>query len=178
MDGLVEHGIMNENSDYRVHIGVVAETAFVLETATVQRVIRENRYQIVQAMQDGVDGITSEGWLVPLCAFWPINEIDVSDLSEMSVFSKPIPLDERGAAAEDVFRKLCEKRGKSAQRVTNLATQISGGDFIVAGKIVQVKCDWAAGEWNVGRVLHGRFQSCTGNFYFEKAERNPLRRYS
>jgi hypothetical protein len=169
---LFPSGIFTERSDIRVHVGVVARTLYVYRTPIAAALLaaNPNRYQRADAGQNGVQGRTGEGYLVPVrevpdARCLPFHSYD------WSVFDPKDTTSEKGKKAVGVVTE-CLKRGRfpmfvDATESERSTLQIAGTDILVVHKTrIQVKCDWLAGDG----------PGCTGNLYIQIAERNPLRR--
>jgi hypothetical protein len=168
---LVDYGIQTEQSDIRAHVSPQARRVMVYRTAAMLDLLSGRRYREASASQEGVEGITARGFLVPV--------EDVPDLRVLHFESYPwatfpartATTTARGAAAVDVVVK-CLRRGRFPLWVDGSETdrrdvQVSGTDIIIfCRQRIQVKCDWLAGrrEWG-----------CTGNLFIQTAERNPRR---
>lgn len=167
--GLVDYGIMQEASDIRAHVGVLAGVVYVFKTEDARNALNANTYQIKPAFQPGVMHATAEG--VPM----PVGRIQHVPVNAKSLIAKAnfLPSDStsvKGAKAVWVVTSLLRAGwfpmlGVSASEEADTRIQISGIDVIVTGRWrIQVKCDWKAG---IG-------PGCTGNVYLQLRERNPF----
>jgi hypothetical protein len=170
---LFNHGILTENSDIRAHVGVLAKSVFVFQTADGIRAIEQYNPIVKPAFQPGVDGKTADGYLVKL--EW-IRDLRTRKLAHWPVWdgwTDALSTSDKGVRA---VRVICEMLKRAVFPLWIDGTydderktiQIKGTDVVVfARKRIQVKCDYRAGT---GHPM------CTGNVYLQFAERNPLKR--
>jgi hypothetical protein len=168
---LFEYGIHTEGSDIRAHVSVVNRTIYVFPTRNgvdaVFRAPREERY----ACQRGVSGPTAVGWLVPVADVEDLRRVKFASWEGWTQFRRELSTSRKGRLA--VMCVLgAMKRGRfpfwlDATEDERHNVQILGTDVLVfCKKKVQVKCDFDSGEKPLG----------TGNLFFQRAERNPLKR--
>ncbi len=171
---LIEYGIQNEASDFRVHVGYLTQYLYVFPTEAARRYLTTNHgIEVRAASQNGI--VTAKGFPVPISHIEGLVDI----LIPMDIYLK-YPILEKGM--------LTDTKGKLATSITvdmlerNLiplpiqvdltedkALQISGTDIIIHSKLrLQVKCDFKAGH----RKYHG-----TGNVFLQVEECNPYKRY-
>jgi len=168
---LFEYGIHTEGSDIRAHVSVVNRTIYAFPTKNgvdaVFRTPREKRF----AGQPGVAGPTAEGWLVPVEDVEDLRRLRFESWEGWTQFRDGLSTTRKGQLA--VMCVLgAMKRGRfpfwlDATEDERHNVQILGTDVLVfCKKKVQVKCDFHAGEKPRG----------TGHLFFQRAERNPLKR--
>ena len=178
MSEMIPYGIDQEESDIRAHVAPLARRVIVCQTELLRQQCKLKKYPIGRAPQEGVEGFTGEGPLVPI--------FDIPDVRILNLTGKgwcfhwesfPLPsagTNERGRAAVRIVRMVLE-RGRfplwvNVRESKNEEIQITGTDIIIYKRIkIQVKCDYRAGlkEW------HPR---CTGNIFVQTKERNPLKK--
>ena len=172
-DGLHDHGILNETSDIRAHLGVVVRKVYVFRTKVAAELLRSgHHYQYVQAFQPGVVGPTASGFLVPPGDIPGIHILaDCKDDRWWSDFTTEYAdTSAKGDAAVAVVKRLL-RRGYfplwiDADESGDRSIQKSGTDIIVCCKQrIEVKCDWHAGN-----------PAKSGCLFLQVAERNPLKK--
>lgn len=167
---LFEYGIQTEGSDIRAHVSVVNQTIYVFPTRNgidaVVRAPREERY----AGQRGVEGPTAVGWLVPVEEIVDLRRVKFSSWEGWTQLRGNLSTSRKGQLAVTCVIGAM-KRGRfpfwlDATEDERQHVQLLGTDLLVfCKKKVQVKCDFYSGD-----KPHG-----TGNLYFQRAERNPLK---
>ena len=170
---LTDYGIHNEKSDVRAHVCPVARQIYVFPTTSGVEAIESGRYREVDGFQEGVEGRTASGFLVP--------PMDIAQVVRIGV--RRGVWDHIRITASD---SLPEKGGKSTRLVATMIYKgmlpipgvaytdpdldIQGTDILFsAGEVtqhIQVKCDFRGGEKRYGG---------TGNLFLQVAERNPRR---
>lgn len=172
---LVDHGIQNEDSDFRVHICFTAKQAYVFQTAQAAGVMKS--YRIVEAFQwvNGKKMVTSRGHIVPPGAIpgceWIAIPHDIILGAAMPSRSSN-DTSQKGRAAESITQAMLS-RGllplpQLTEIVSNKDLQISGLDIMLKPVKIQIKCDYRGGHKEFGG---------TGNLYLEVAERNPHKKF-
>jgi hypothetical protein len=168
---LFEYGIQTEGSDIRAHVSVVNQTIYVFPTRNgleaVDRKPREERC----ACQPGVNGPTAVGWLVPVDEIADVRRVKFTSWEGWTQFRPNLTTSRKGKLAVTCVIGAM-KRGRfpfwlDATEDERQNVQLLGTDVLVfCKKKVQVKCDFYSGDKPLG----------TGNLYFQRAERNPLKR--
>lgn len=168
---LFEYGIFQEDSNIRAHIGVKGRTIFVYRTPVMRDLIIKNNYSIGHATQKGVNGITGEGWLVPIKDIPDLREIKWRSYPWWESFSEDDPTVLKGQKAVKIIIELL-RQGRFPLWINDVREsfssqiQISGTDIlIVLNQRIQVKCDYKAGHIPFG----------SGNLFIQKAELNPFK---
>jgi hypothetical protein len=170
-NGLFAHGIQNEDSDIRAHVGVRARTVFVFRTEEARRLV-EGRDQASGrfAGQSGVNGPTAFGFPVALSEFHDLRRIEYPGCCFWAGWTNDLDTSRKGRRAVYVVTSLLSQ-GRfplwiACAESKDRAVQIAGTDIVVCCKQrIQVKCDYNAGD----------APGCTGNIYLQTAERNPLK---
>ena len=172
LDSLFEYGIHTEDSDIRAHVSPVNRTIYVFPTQNgveaVFRRPREERY----AGQAGVVGCTAVGWLVPVEEIADLRRLKFTTWEGWTQFRRELTTSRKGQLAVSCVCAAMQ-RGRfpfwvDATEDDRRNVQIVGTDILVfCRKKVQVKCDYEAGDKPLG----------TGNLFFQRAERNPLKRF-
>jgi len=169
---LFESGIHTENSDIRAHVSVVNRKVYVFQTKHGVDALNNAPGRIVPAHQDGVEGPTAKGKLVPWEEIKGIRMLRFNAWPRWGEFSKKMSTSQRGNLAVACVIDLM-KIGRfplwlDAVEDQRENIQIKGTDIMVfCRKKIQVKCDWECGEKPPG----------SGNIFLQIAERNPLKRY-
>ena len=151
---LFEHSILEEQSDFRIHVGFQCGLYIVFETERAKQEIRKNDLRFTAAVEPGADFTTAEGWLCP-----------IRRLGAKLIEFKP---------EKDVFRMTLAERGDYAERlvlrdfkgavvVKDRVNQLKGRDIRIGDHAVQVKCDLRAGP---------REDGGTGNVFLEHRSMN------
>ena len=174
---LFNHGILNEQSDIRAHVCVLALTVYAFPTIegvrAIERGIENNWLKPKKAWQPGVEYATADGYPVPWHEIRFIKRIPV-DLEDLKEFSLLLPTEEKGKLAVNVVQN-CLKNGRfplfaNGEVVNDVDMQIKGMDIYVRGNWkIQVKCDFKGG----GDGKDGT----TGNLYLQTHELNPLKKH-
>jgi len=149
---LVDYGIQNENSHIRAHVCPKVQRVYVFPTTNGVTAVGSGKYRTKPASQEGYDGVTGIGHLVPPfdiegCVSVSIND-NVWTALEFDKREKP-PVKGRKAVRLVVGML---KRGLFpfpvvAEEIRDEDLQIKGADVIVKagiiakeGTIIQVKC--------------------------------------
>lgn len=167
-DGLWNHGILNEESHFRVHVCFNEGAIYIFETRNGQHAIEMGLGRDVYANQDRVQGYTSHGKSLRPDEIRDCLRIVIPP--EVLLSAKFYPYDstsEKGRKAIYVFDQM-RRRGLiptlSMIEVDDTQEQIKGTDIVVINDVkIQVKCDATGGLKPKGR----------GTLYLEVAERNP-----
>jgi hypothetical protein len=186
---LVDHGIQNEKSDLRAHVGVEAGIVYVFSTAKAQEIIESGKYKLrhVRSKVNGQHIYTATGYAVPVTHMNPM-EIYAKDIIEQAHFADKgyESSADKGRKAQWTVEQLL-KLGKfplptTPLIVSDVELQRSGFDLIVKGQwVIEVKCDWRAGQFNP--LYHDTSNSdilnriLTGNLFLQIAECNPLKQH-
>jgi hypothetical protein len=173
MSNLYEYGIMQENSDVRAHVAPATKRVYVFPTRAARTAIKQGDYRIASASQNGVNGATAQGWLVPPDDIEGCIAIRVRPpIWSYLDFRRNEPTPVRGEKATKLVCGML-RRGLfplPALQRTDLSLEVNGTDIIAEveehQRLIQVKCDFNAGH----RAFGG-----TGNLYLQKSERNPKR---
>lgn len=166
---LFNHGIQNENSDIRAHVGVLAQTVYVFQTKNWQFAVSQSQAAIKSASQPGVIGSTATGYVVPIDCIPDIKIISLVSESFWNYCNATSSLQDKGKFAVGVVRYLLRKGMfplwiANSIETTDKELQIDGTDIqLDVSKRIQVKCDYKAGNG----------PGCTGNLYLQMTERNP-----
>lgn len=170
-DYLVDYGIMNEGSDFRAHVCVLAETVYVYPTASGVKAIQSGRYQGKPAYQPGYSKPTAWGFPVPardierMIPVWA--KITIRELQFREDDNSTVKGNKAVAVVASLLRNGWFPLPVNPKIVTDAEMQINGLDIDVRARCrIQVKCDYRGG---VGR-------GCTGNLYLQTAEINPFKR--
>lgn len=175
---LVEYGILQEQSDYRVHVGYLAQRIFLFPTREVQQLIyqiRKNKelreIPITHPVRREI--VTAVGFAVPIGRIpgmqqiiipydihqrFPIQRYESTSLSGQKAVKIVIEMIRRNLIALPI----------KVTDVKDVNMQIFGSADIILymNYKLQVKSDWMAGD----RTMH---QDCRGNLFLQIAECNP-----
>ena len=173
---LFDYGILQEDSDIRVHVGVIVRRVYVFETKKARSLIEQNphKYPIKLADQPGVIGATGKGWVVPWTEIPGIRQLlyDSFAWESFGALQNQYSTQKKGSMAVACVVQLM-KMGRlpiwinDTGESDNEKIQITGTDIVVfCKKKIQVKCDWRCGDKGRGG---------TGNVFLQNAELNPLK---
>lgn len=168
---MFEFGILNEESDYRVHICFKEGCAYLFRTESGRRACQSGLFKKRQAFQQGVAGATAVGYIVPPTQIEGCKRVQVPTAIIQDV--KCVETDSTSAKGNKAVE--CVKRmfllgllpiSIDTKFIEEKDLQIKGVDIVVIAKTkIEVKCDFNGG-------LKG-----TGNLFLQIAERNPLKAY-
>ena len=181
MSPLYEYGILDDKSDYRIHVGFNIKRVYVFPTKNAAELIRENnnRYKVGYATQPGALGsITGSGWLVPWRDIEGCKEVKIP----IPVWLRNQPLSNdntsiKGQKAITVCMEMLQRGlipiSLTPICVSDLEMQIEGKDLLVirSEMSVQVKCDAKCGGDS------RNWPHWTGNLFLQKGERNIFGAY-
>jgi hypothetical protein len=163
---LINYGIQDEQSDWRIHISVCNNTAYIFQTKDGKREVENGRYRLRPVFQRGIK--TAMGAAVPIGNIPGILKIFIpySILRQVG-FAPEDGTSEKGKKAAQVVVEML-KLGLlpffgSFKEITDTGLQIRGTDIQVGAVRIQVKCDWNAGN--------------TGNIYLQTQECNPFHKH-
>jgi len=164
---LVDYGILQEESDYRVHVGPRARKVYWFKTQEAVDYCEGNDIPKHQTYTDGI--VTAIGYT----PYWQdIPNIQSADPPEeiwiRLDFSRYDAPSVKGEKAELVYEYCVNKNiivlpMKGVQRIEDVETQLRGIDCILIPPTVQIKCDYYCGDG----------PGCTGNLYLQVSECNP-----
>lgn len=171
---LVEYGIQNDGSDFRVHVGYKSQHIYVFATQAGREALEREkaRLELKQGGQPGVNGNTYAGYPIPISAIYDIQSILVPiDIYLAYPIIKEEMTSTKGVKAvgivADMLKRQLIKLPVSVSLIDDKDMQIKGTDIIIQSKLcLQVKCDFLAGERQYGG---------TGNLFLQTAECNPRR---
>lgn len=172
---LVDYGILNEQSDLRAHVCVLARRVYVYETRAGRALVasQPDKYRHVPVWTQGIK--TATGYLVPpgdipgcrsveVPAAWlshPMLKIDAADST--GVKGDRAALIVKGLV---ITNRLPMFAGK-ADLIEDHVLQVKGVDITVTINI-QVKCDFRGGPKELGG---------TGNLFLQVSECNPFKQF-
>jgi hypothetical protein len=171
---LISYGIFGEDSHIRAHVGPVARKVYVYKTADMTEKIISGNYTKLPAYQNGVNGVTGYGPIVPLKDIPFVIPVSWTSTEWWNWFNGMDDLGLKGKTAVKVVRELM-LRGRFPifvipEEVTDIRMDIKGTDIIISGKWhIQVKCDWKAGPADI--------PGCSGNLFVQTHEQNPKKIY-
>jgi len=165
---LVPYGIVNEDSDYRIHVAYKIQHVYVFPTRAGKAALSENKY--AQKSVKTEDITTALGYPVPVSSIKDIQAILIPHaIYQKHPISKSDSTTTKGAHAVEIVMKML-KRGLIPLPVhvdiaDEKSIQIKGTDIIINSELkIQVKCDYDGGD---------RAKGGTGNLFLQIAECNP-----
>lgn len=167
---LIQYGIHTENSDIRAHVSPVNWAVYIFQTFAGVDAIQAHNPPLRTATQPGVTGATAEGWLVKLEWIDDLRRRQYYSWPHWAEFQPSLSTSRKGELAVKCVVDLM-KIGRfplwiDAGETDAENIQIAGTDIVLfCRKKIQVKCDYRSGHKPNG----------TGNFFLQKAERNPHR---
>ena len=169
---LIEHGIMQEESDYRIHVGFEAGAIYVFPTENGKKAVRSGEYSTTSAGQPGVYFTTSKAVLVPWHKIKGCKEIPIPPaLLRAAKCRRSDSTSIKGRKALCIVQMMQQidlvPISFAVTEVRNETMQIAGVDLTTRPVTIQVKCDFKCGAKERGG---------TGNLYLETHECNPLGR--
>lgn len=175
---LVKYGILDEDSDIRLHVAVKARRVYFFPTRACKRLVeRDNDYHSSPAYTDGK--VTGVGYLVPPGDIGGCISVEIpDDIFRQADFpkdqyDKKTTTSDKGNKAVLVATAMLTMGlfpiTLKIEEVKAKTMQIKGLDIIVKTEIkIQVKCDWRAGHREFGG---------TGNLFIQMEECNPGQMY-
>lgn len=173
---LVSASILDEESDFRVHVGYKAQHIYVFSTLDGKKAYEraDGILPLKSGSQPGVGGKTFEGYPVPIGFIDDVQSILIPiDIYQKFPIYRELTTTERGLRATCIVFEMLKRQLIKLPIVVNVIDdkdlQIRGTDIIVSSKLkIQVKCDYLAGERGFGG---------SGNLFLQKAECNPRKMY-
>lgn len=174
---LVEHGIFQDESDYRIHVCFLAQCVYIFPTKSGMRAIETGHYSLRTAGQKGVDYVTSEGYPVPWRKIEGCREIEIPFpiLHSTDPGKNESNTSSKGRAAAECVKAMMRQGlipiKQAVLDVDDFDMQVAGTDIKLVSKEldIQIKCDYRGGGHRTGIT--------TGNLYLEVRESNPLKMY-
>jgi len=167
-DTLIPYGILEEESNIRVHIA--NRKIFVFKTFDGKKLVEEfiaQKIKLTKAFQLNVDEATAYGYPVKPELIKNIKELHFDSWEEWDYFNKKWSTTEKGKWAVRCVIKLIElglfPLWLDVKQNENIELDIKGTDIFIGSQHIQVKCDY-------------RF-SDTGNLFLQTHESNPLKLY-
>ncbi len=150
---LVQHGIAEDESDFRLHIGFGDGKAYLFPTTAGAEALQGDvsRHKPFHAMQPGVTMITGQGYKVPQSKIAGCQEVIIPPdlLARIACSCEDDPA-VKGKKAVSLAVELLE-RGLiplplMASEIKQRDMQIRGRDLVITFRVsIQVKCDfWCA----------------------------------
>lgn len=169
---LVEYGILQEASDFRIHVAYKIQHIYVFPTKDAVKAIFLNDFKKVPASVDG-DIITAKGFLAPPDMIQNMQKI----LIPLDLY-KSYPIQQYGQTTTTkgllainivvgMLKKSLINLPVKIDITDDLSIQIKGADIIVSSSLrLQVKCDYKAGD---------QLRGGTGNLFLQTEECNPYK---
>lgn len=173
---LIFHGILNEQSDVRVHVCKASKSIYIFSTEEGVKQVLSGKFKKASAFQG--EQKTAHGFLVPPCCISGLEKFKIDEeLWRVHKFEKLQGESAKGEMAQNFFietlkRKMIKSRhlgNLKRIRFTNKDEQLSGIDLIGirsdgAEVRIQIKCDLNGGEGG------------TGNLFLQTEESNPWKK--
>lgn len=169
---LINYGIFEEESDYRIHVCPVVKRAYCYPTIPMKEMLRFNASVLQKRTARQGKLVTAEGFIVPIQMIPELQEIQIPELLLVRHrFFEDDSTTKKGQKAVQISKALLEQGlvqiAVSVEEINDIELQIKGGDtqvIVNSGVIFQIKCDK-----NGGSKKHGG----TGNLFIQTHECNP-----
>lgn len=165
---LIEHGIFQEQSYWRIHVSYTK--VFIFSTEKMKERCLSKQYRVKPAWQDKIE--TARGFLVPLKDVSDLQTVEIPDLIKKNYKWAPsqnVSLGQQGKIAEAIVHAMLQE-GLIQLPIkvtveTRQASQFAGVDLVYTteSKGLEVKSDLRAEE--------------TGNLYIQTHECNPYKQH-
>jgi len=173
------YGILNEQSDLRVHICPTVRRVYVYETSKGVEAVESGKYPARVAGGVGSYRATARGVVLPPFEIEGCTCVQVSDkVWDFFNFLRSDTTSAKGAKAQAMALEMIHNGQlplpAMGEGVVDRALQIAGQDIVIGGAVagqgvrIQVKCDFNGGD----KALGG-----TGNLFLQTHERNPGKHY-
>jgi len=169
---LIEHGILQDESNYRVHVGFRVGAIYVFPTESGKEAVRTGKYREVDAWQKGINYPTGKGIIPPWHEIKGCREVEIPDeVLKVADCKRDDNTSVKGQKAVAVVRSM-QIMNKlpipiTITEVRNEDMQIAGVDLATRLVTIQVKCDFDCGD---------KGKKGTGNLFLQTHECNPLGR--
>jgi hypothetical protein len=170
---LYKHGIEEDESTYRIHVGFQAKAIYVFLTENGRKAADVSRQEKL-AGQPGVNYKTAKGKAVPWqkiegCAEIPIPLDILSQVDCHQYNSTSIKGQKAVQVVKEMFLRGLIPLSFCVSEVTEQDLQVRGLDIVVESSVtIQIKCDYRCGSRHLGG---------TGNIFLQTHECNPLNMY-
>jgi hypothetical protein len=157
---LVEHGIQNDESQYRLHICFNGGVAYLFPTAAGAVAVEAGLGKPFEAGQPGVNFVTGKGRKVPAALIEDCREIEIPQAWLEKVDCKrtdsPVMKGQKAMAiAKWLFKTARVPVPVMTKEITDEQMQVRGTDLIVTSEwSVQVKCDYFGAENGLALQTH------------------------
>lgn len=170
---LIEYGVQNDGSDYRIHVGYKTQHIYVFPTGQGKEYIsRQHGLELKNAYQDGM--VTARGYAVPTSHLKDLREILIPPaLYREYIILEKMTTSDKGRLATCIALEMLKKNlvplSVNVSITDDTTMQVNGTDILIDSKWkIQVKCDFNAGRRDLGG---------TGNVFLQIEECNPYRRH-
>lgn len=171
---LIDWGIQNDASDFRVHVGYKAQHIYVYPTQAGRDVIERegDRLELKEGGQRGVGTPTFQGYKAPISSIDGLQSILIPiDIYQKYIIYREEETTTKGLKAVSIVVEMLKRQliklPIQYTLIDDKDMQIKGTDILIQSRLyLQVKCDFLAGEREFGG---------TGNLFLQIAECNPRR---
>lgn len=169
---MTQHGILNEDSDYRVHVGWWEGSVYTFRTTDGRNALLAGWYEPQFATQPQVEGPTAIGYRVPPKDIPGIVRLPIPpDIRAQLDCKREDSTSEKGRKSVQVVKALlhCGRLpvAPNCKEVEDKDIQVRGLDLIVTCDLkIQVKCDYPA-------RCTPRGDGKPWGLYLQTHERNP-----
>ena len=165
---LVNYGIQNEKSDFRVHVSSTASAIYLFSTEEGNKAINTGIYLLRSVTTGSI--ITAQGYAVPISCIKNICYVKTPvDITKRQKIQSTDSTKVKGDKAVNIVKEMLILHlillPMTVDEITDKNIQIEGTDIIVKrGDIkIQVKCDYKAGYPG------------TNNLFLQISECNPYK---
>ncbi len=151
---LIQHGIFEDNSDLRAHVGVTSHYVYIYPTQELKKKLAVSNGTYKQKDVMTGDIITARGYWIPVTDIPRVRAIKIPQhIIEQADFREDDSTTIKGAKATRVVDWLLRMGHLplpvNSEEVTDFERQIAGQDIIIKANLhIQVKCDWNGGAAN------------------------------
>jgi len=170
---MVDYGIQNEQSNFRLHVCYVASYVYIFPTKEGKKAVDSGVYGTKNVSLDG-RLTTAKGCLIPVSGIGGIHAVAMPPtIAQKYAIHQDMTTSTKGFMAMQIALQML-KLGIVPLPVQvdvsdDNAIQIAGTDILVNSELrIQVKCDLRGGEKRYGG---------TGNLFLQTHECNPYKLY-
>lgn len=164
---LIEYGIFQEKSDYRVHVCPGAKSVYMFPTQSGVLAIQEGHGKEMSVRKAEYRNIeTARGYIVHISKIQNLKRVVIPDDLQRLALPMNANSGEKGLACVEITKQMIQRNLLPIQMeihdIDDEAMQISGLDIVITTKVkIQVKCDYPL--------------AATGNVFLQTMECNPFK---
>ena len=162
---LVRYGILDEKTDYRIHVGVEAKIIYIFPTAAGREAVESGRYKMIPVHRqiNGEKIQTARGCRVPPVHIEGLRQVPIpDDIIARFPISRADGTSAKGRNAEAIVRAMISENlllvpMRAVTNIDDPQAQIRGEDIKMTPPSIQVKCDYLAGRILSDGTMDGLF---------------------